>query len=115
MEIPNDWKDRLQRELDQAESARREGNEGMARVCARRAAGIVIGEYLRRRGTPAATANAYELLKMLAEQPDVSPKVREVSRHMLLRITPDHQLPVEADLVGEARWLAAELLDHEAV
>ncbi len=24
------------------------GNEGMARVCARRAAGIIIGEYLNR-------------------------------------------------------------------
>ena len=38
-------------EFERAASARRKGNEGQARVCARRAAGIAIREYLIRRGT----------------------------------------------------------------
>lgn len=110
METSKNWQARFQKEISRAENARLAGNEGMARVCARRAAGIVIGEYLRRQGSPAATPGAYDRLKILAERPDVSAQTREVSRHMLLRITPEHELPVEADLVAEARWLAQELL-----
>jgi hypothetical protein len=34
------WQERYQNELERGEQARRDGNEGMARVCARRAAGL---------------------------------------------------------------------------
>lgn len=105
------WADRIRSELSKAEQARIEGNEGMARVCARRAAGIAAGEYLRRRNLLSHPLSAYELLKYLQSLPDISPNIREVAGHFLLRITQDHTLPVEADLIAEARWLARELLD----
>ena len=40
-----DWKEKLQKEFERAQIARASGNEGQARVCARRAAGIAIREY----------------------------------------------------------------------
>ena len=43
----NNWEARFQSELHQAEMARALGNEGKARVCARRAAGIA-GHFLER-------------------------------------------------------------------
>lgn len=107
----NTWQNRLQAELQQAEAARSEGNEGMARVCARRAAGIIIGEYFRRRGGNQPGPSAYDRLKFLRSQPDISNQIREVSDHFLLRITPEHELPVEADLIAEVRWLKRQLLD----
>ncbi|RPI33238.1 MAG: hypothetical protein EHM70_06640 [Chloroflexota bacterium] len=55
---------------------------------------------------------AYNLLRYLHSLPDVSPAVRETAEHFLARITPDHTLPVDADLVAEARWLAQELLQE---
>ena len=105
-----DWSTRYQQEIQHAAAARQAGNEGMARVCARRAVGHVIGEYLRRRGLSHPTPSAYDRLKILGDLPDLSPQAREVASHFLLRITHAHQLPIEADLLAEAQWLAQELL-----
>jgi quercetin dioxygenase-like cupin family protein len=82
----------------------------MARVCARRAAGHALSEYYTRRELPFQGPSAYDHLQTLEELPDVPEQVREVARHFLVRITPEHTLPVEADLIAEARWLADILL-----
>ena len=52
--ITMDWQAEIQAELEKAQQARARGNEGQARVCARRAAGIAAREYfaLARRPTP---------------------------------------------------------------
>ena len=39
-----DWQIKIKAEFDKAEQARARGNEGQARVCARRAAGIAARE-----------------------------------------------------------------------
>jgi hypothetical protein len=103
------WVDRYEAELRRAEAARRDGNEGMARVCARRAAGLVAGEYLHRCGLQP-SGSAYDRLRHLSSLPGLSEEVKEVCRHFLVRITPDHELPVEADLIVETRWLREKLL-----
>jgi len=105
-----DWVALVKTELDQAGVARKAGNEGKARVCARRAAGYVIGEYLRRRKLPSIRSSAYTRLQYLQSLPDISPQVREVTDHFLMRINPDYTLPVEVDLLAEVRWLVNELL-----
>ena len=104
------WKHKFKAEIKQAEEARVAGNEGMARVCARRAAGHVLTEYYTRRELPFLGPSAYDHLNTLKDLPDVPEQVREVARHFLVRITPEHILPVEADLIAEARWLADILL-----
>lgn len=106
------WENQLQNELHQADTARAAGNEGMARVCARRAAGIIIGEFFRRRGGIQPGPSAYDRLKFLRQQSEISQKVRQVAEHFLVRITPEYELPVEADLIAEARWMQSELLDR---
>lgn len=107
---PFEWKKRLKAELTQAEEARSAGNEGMARVCARRAAGIAIAEYLERQGQPRPEDSAYELLKFLSQMPGTSEQLSAVAGHFLARANPDRSLSVQADLVAEARWLVAQLL-----
>lgn len=104
------WQERFLEEIRQAESAREAGNEGMARVCARRAAGIAAGEYLRRHGLSLSNPSAYTRLKFLLQVPQTSQAVQEVVNHFIMRINPDKSLPVPADLIAEARWLANELL-----
>lgn len=108
-----EWKTQLKRELDQAEAARAGGNEGMARVCARRAAGIIIGEYLLRQGLPVPSQSAYDRLNYLNTLPEAAPEVREIAGHFLLHIDTDHKLPIDADLIAEAHWLADELIFNE--
>ncbi len=105
------WRLRFEEELSQALIARQAGNEGRARVCARRAAGIAIGEFLRRKAIPSPGPSAYDRLRYLVSQGFVDAKVKEIAGHFLLHIKEDRSLPVQADLIEEASWLAEQLLN----
>ena len=104
-----DWKIQIQNEFNRAEQARVRGNEGQARVCARRAAGIAAREYFARRGQTIRTPSAYDLLNLLAEDPLLSADLRQAAAYLTLRVTEEFKLPVDVDLVAEARSLCAEL------
>ncbi len=106
----NQWQTLFDHELQKAISARAEGNEGMARVCARRAAGIVIGEYLARQRISFTKPSAYDRLRFLLTLPGLSPGVKEVIHHFLLRINPERSLPVQVDLIAEVSWLKDALI-----
>lgn len=107
------WLRHYTAELDRAHEARRSGNEGMARVCARRAVGWLLGEYFSRRGIRFQSPSAYERLKFLIGLDGVPDDVKRVAGHFTIRITPDHALPIDADLIQEAHWLREKLLDAE--
>lgn len=100
----------IQKEFERAERARANGNEGQARVCARRAAGIAIREYLTRRGIRPPSTSAVDLLNLLKDDPLLSPDLRLIVHHLTLRVTEEFNLPVNADLIAEARTLCEELL-----
>jgi hypothetical protein len=110
MQPSKTWKTAFARELETAEAARASGNEGRARVCARRAAGIVVREYFSRKRIPFTPHSAYQNLLYLRSYQDTSPRVQEIAGHFLERITPEHNLPIKADLIAEAHWLAQALL-----
>jgi len=110
MSLPEHWRATFEAEILQAEKARAAGNEGMARVCARRAAGALAGEYLRRQGVDLQTPSAYDRLRYLNDLPGVSPQATQAAARLLERVTPEYTLPDEADLIAEARRLRQELL-----
>jgi hypothetical protein len=105
-----DWKTDLQLEFERAEMARASGNEGQARVCARRAAGIAIQEYLTRRRIRPHSTSAYDLLNLLKDDPHLSPDMMLIVDHLTLRVTEEFKLPVDADLITESRILCKWLL-----
>ena len=105
-----DWQAEVNREFEKAEQVRALKNEGQARVCARRAAGIAIREYLRRQGIRPPSTNAYDLLNLLKEDPRLSPDLKQIADHLTLRVTEEFKLPVDADLVAEARKFCEDLL-----
>jgi hypothetical protein len=104
------WKLGAILELGQADAARAVGNEGRARVCARRAAGIIAQEFMRRQGIDLVTPSAFDLLRDLQSSPLISQEIQEKTTHFLLRVDTDFSLPAEVDLLADARWLAIELL-----
>jgi hypothetical protein len=78
--------------------------------------GIAIGEYFKSNGYPDSDRSVYNRLRELSELPTVSKQIHEIASHFLLRVTPEHDLPVEVDLIAEARWLITELLnDHPSL
>jgi HEPN domain-containing protein len=105
-----DWKKQLELEFQRAEDARTSGNEGQARVCARRAAGIAIREHYARRGQTVRTPSAYDLLQLLASEPQLSPELKQAAGYLTLRVTEEFKLPVAVDLVEEAHKLCEGLL-----
>ncbi len=106
-----DWQAEIKAEFEKAEQARRRGNEGQARVCARRAAGLAVREYLTRQGIRPPSVSAYDLLNRLKEDPHLSPALRRIADHLTLRVTEEFKLPVNADLVAEARTFCEDLLN----
>ena len=105
-----DWSSEIQAEFERAGQARARGNEGQARVCARRAAGIAAREYLTRRGERVRTPSAYDLLNLLKDDPHLSPDLKRIADHLTLRVNEEFKLPASVDLVAEAREFCEELL-----
>jgi len=108
----SDWRTDFEAEITRAESARAKKNEGQARVCARRAAGVVLREYFQRTGVPTlrGSPSAYDLLNHLAEQPLLPADAKRAASLLTQRVDEDFRLPEQADLIAEARKLCEALL-----
>jgi hypothetical protein len=104
------WRIEYTHEIEHAFSALRSGNEGLARVCARRAAGIILGEYLSRQGYPLQSSSAYERLTVFISLPDIDPYYQDIAKHFLLKVDTEHKLPEGINLINDVKWLAENLL-----
>jgi HEPN domain-containing protein len=107
-----DFQIKIQAELDKAKQARAKGNEGQARVCARRAAGIAAREYFARQGKTFRTPSAYDLLNELVHETGISGELRQSAEYLTLRVNEEFKLPVDVDLIEEARKLCEGLLKN---
>jgi hypothetical protein len=99
----------IETELENAERARLAGKEGRARVCARRAAGLAARNYLERHGVQLHDRGAYAALQILAEYPGISADLRLICQHLTTRVTESFTLPLDVDLIIEARTLIGGL------
>jgi hypothetical protein len=108
--LKTDWKQITREELILAEQARNDGNEGRARVLARRAAGYVAYEYLLRQGIVLQSKSALERIRFLQTSAELSPIERETFEHFLIHTTPEHRLPINADLIADVHVLVRLLL-----
>ncbi len=110
MEVSGDWQTEYQRELKHGREARQAGNEGKARVCARRAAGIVAGEYFWRSGELTEAWSSYQRLQALVHSQNLPARAAGIISHLTTRVDPEHRLPIEADLLADVEELRAILL-----
>ncbi|MCC6569238.1 MAG: hypothetical protein IT315_08375 [Anaerolineales bacterium] len=100
----------IDKEITRAQQARQRGNEGQARVCARRAAGIAVREHLKRKGVPSSSPSAIDLLNLIKDDPILSPELKLIAGHLTLRVNEEFKLPVKVDLIAEAKVFCEELL-----
>ena len=99
----------IEEELRNAESARLNKNEGRARVCARRAAGMAARDFLSRQGVRRRNNSAYEALKVLADFPGLAVGLRAAAEQLTTRVNEAFTLPGGVDLIAEARKLIGGL------
>jgi len=112
---PPDWQTKIENELQLAWKARAQGNEGRARVGARRAAGWAIQQFLKREGVELETPSAYEYIQHLRKRDGLPPRWRSVLDHLVTKVEKDSRegeayWPLDADLLAETRWLVEQLL-----
>jgi hypothetical protein len=98
----------IEAELEKGLQARLAGNEGRARVCARRAAGIAARDFLARKDVQV-KGNAYEVLKTLEAFPGLSSDLQSAASHLTMRVSEEFTLPAGIDLILEARKLIGGL------
>lgn len=100
----------IENEINNASAARTNGNEGRARVCARRAAGIALREYFMKHSLPVDGLSGYQLMQAFIKLPDIPTSARQNAIKLTLRVTESFNLPVNVDLIDEARSLCEQLL-----
>jgi hypothetical protein len=103
-------KHNINNELRMAEDSRKGGNEGRARVCARRAAGLAIGYFFEFQTGDSAPKNAYNLLRWISAHNEINSLVRDAARRLTVRVTPDHTLPHTEDPIADAQIIIDTLL-----
>lgn len=92
----------IQEELLLAKQSRIEGNEGRARVCARRAAGAAAQVYLLEAGIADRSENVLESLNTLKSELSLPDRVVTAIDFLLQKVDQDHNLPAGVDLIYEA-------------
>ena len=99
-------KARIEAELAYARAARRQGKEGRARVCARRAAGWAIATHY----SNSHSRGALSQLRWLEGNAEASEALRSAAGRLTEQVTEDHELPHSEDPLQDAEFIVAELL-----
>jgi len=97
-------------ELDAARAARAAGNEGRARVHARRAAGIAARMYQAVYFPSGPRLNGFRHLQHIARDINLPEDIRNAAARLTARVKPDHTLPHDEDPLKDAALLVQELL-----
>ena len=107
----------IRAELELAYAARAAGNEGRARVCARRAAGLAARDYFELHGimldnagqNRLSSVSAYQALQALAGLAELAPDLINAAQNLTTRVSLEFQLPKGIDLINEAQKLIGGL------
>jgi hypothetical protein len=95
----------IERELSTAARAARKGNEGMARVCARRAAGVAIAHWLESHPHPAWGTNAMQYLRAVHAEESFPREVRSAAFRLAARVTQNFSSPFSNDPIADSRMI----------
>lgn len=118
MQQMSEWRRKVDEALQMADAAKARGNEGMARVCARRAAGWTVQAYLEKQGIDLQTTSVIKHMQYLLTLDSQSPQNRKILEHMLVAkqkddLESDSYFPLDVDLIGEARRLISDLFPNQ--
>jgi hypothetical protein len=100
----------IEAEMADAIRSRSAGNEGRARVCARRAAGLATAVYYEKCMHVPAGKSAYDLIKWIGNRDELDLSVRAAAQRLIQKVTPDHTLPHQQDPLTDARLLISSIL-----
>lgn len=100
---------KIEKEFVIAAQAQRVGNDGMVRVCARRAAGTAIGFWLGSHPHPEWGVDAMTQLRSLQTDSSTPETVRKAAERLTTKITEQFTAPFATDPLADARLIITHL------
>ena len=103
--------EQIEKEFATATQARKAGNDGKVRVCARRAAGVAITLWLKSHSRERWGADAMNQLENLKLDESMPQSVRDAAVHLTTKITQQITAPFSTDPVQDSRIIIDYLLE----
>jgi len=100
----------IEKEFTHGEQARKKGNEGMVRVCARRAAGVAIAYWLESHRRDGWGIDAMNQLRNLQFDESMPQSVREAALRLTTKITEQFTSAFHTDPIQDSKIIIDYLL-----
>ncbi|MGC3975960.1 MAG: gluconokinase [Nitrospira sp.] len=100
---------RIAQELSAAKQAWKEGNDGKARVCARRAVAAAAEAWSASRGEPITRVDVMAHLHRIQQQDTFPSSVRQAAERLTTAVTRRHDAPFTTDPISDASLIIAHL------
>jgi len=93
------WLDEIELEFSRGRDAERTGNEGKARTAARRAVGVAVTEFQKRRAVKQYGNDAMQQLRGITEDNSLPDDVRKAATRLQTRVSQEFTSPSRQPLV----------------
>ena len=100
--------EQIEQELIKAANGLQNGNDGLARVCARRAVALASQQWAAQQKLATWKGDAMHHLRQIQAETTFPPPVRAAAQRLLTKVTDQTQLPMTTDPITDARII----LDH---
>ena len=101
----------IEKELATVRHAEVIGNDGMARVCARRAAGVAISLWLQTNSRSGWGVNAMNQLRSLALDETMPQEIRDAAKRLTTKITEQFTSAFSTDSIEDAKIIINFLME----
>ena len=102
------WQEQIEQELARTTERLKNGNDGLARVCARRAVALASQHWAEQRNSPAWQGDAMHQLRQIQGEITFPLSVREAAQRLLTKVTEQAHSPMTTDPIIDAHII----LDH---
>jgi hypothetical protein len=107
--MSNQYQEAIEKELATAREALRIGNDGMARVCARRAVGQAIFWYKTKYPRPTWGQMAMHQIRMVCDDPEFPDDIRAAALRLTTKINDRFTYPFSNDPLADAALIIAHV------
>jgi len=97
------WRESIEQELTKASEGLQNGNEGLARVCARRAVALASQHRAEQRHLLGWQGDAMHQLRQIQGETTFPLSVREAAQRLLTKVTEQKQSAMTTDPITDAR------------
>lgn len=102
------WQDQIEQELRKATEGLQSGNDGLARVCARRAVSVAMHQWVTQQDRSASQGDSMHQLRLIQKHTTFPLSIREAAQRLLTKVTERQRSPMTTDPITDARII----LDH---